>query len=127
MSVTFSKNERLCSQLLIDELFSTGDTFMAFPYSVRFRLYEADQLPSEAQVLIAVSKRRFHHAVDRNRVKRLTRECYRLRKTPLYETLQQHGKTMTISLNYVYDKIMDYGQLSKRMDKVIATLIEKTN
>lgn len=32
------------------------------------------------QLAVVVSKRRFKHAVDRNRVKRLMREAYRLQK-----------------------------------------------
>ena len=126
MSATFSKTERLCSHLLIDELFAAGSTFMVFPYSVRYLVHDADRLPSPAQVLVGVSKRRFHHAVDRNRVKRLTRECYRQRKAILYEALQQHGKTMTFSLNYVGNTIMDHAHLSRRMDKVVETLVAKT-
>lgn len=127
MSATFSKTERLCSQSLINQLFASGSTFMVFPYSVRYCIYDNGHLPSSAQVLVGVSKRRFRHAVDRNRVKRLTRECYRLRKHTLYDVLQQHGKTMTLSLNYVCTYIMDYSQISQRMDKVVETLVRKIN
>ena len=46
----------------------------------------ADHTPG-VQVLISVSKRHFHHAIDRNRVKRQLREAWRLNRDLLMATL----------------------------------------
>ncbi|MBR1792733.1 MAG: ribonuclease P protein component [Bacteroidales bacterium] len=129
MPRTFCKSERLCSQALIDDLFASGQKLMAFPYSIHYKLLPAGSLPMPAQVLITTSKRKFHHAVDRNRVKRLTRECYRLRKDNLYSQLQEQGLSMTISFNYIHTSIMDYATLSHKFDKALrqlSTLIESS-
>ena len=119
---TFHKSERLCSQRLIDELYHTGHRMMVFPYSVTWKCYEKNDLPERAQVLISTSKKKFHFAVDRNHVKRLTRECYRLHKPELYEMLIQHDKTIIISINYIHTQILSYQQLSRKFDKLLVQL-----
>jgi ribonuclease P protein component len=76
-------------------------------------------------VLIATSKKKFHHAVDRNRVKRLTRECYRLHKPQLYEYLNENGLLLVLAINYVHNEIFDYATLMHKFDKLTTTLIDE--
>lgn len=125
MPYTFSKNERLCSQKLLDQLFHSGHRFMVFPYSVHWVVCPADQLPPDVpcQVLIATSKKKFRHAVDRVRVKRLTRECYRLHKPELYQYLQQNNLHILLGINYIHNDIFDYAALYRKFDKIIAKLM----
>ena len=72
------KTERLCSKKAIDALFSGTDSksLSAFPIRVVYRHTEE----AGFRILVSVSKKRFRHAVDRNRVKRQLREAYRLNK-----------------------------------------------
>lgn len=125
MPYTFSKNERLCSQKLLDQLFHSGHRFMVFPYSVHWMVCPASQLPSHVpcQVLVATSKKKFRHAVDRVRVKRLTRECYRLHKPELYQYLQQNNLHILLGINYIHNDIFDYAALYRKFDKIIAKLM----
>ena len=139
--ITFSKSERLCSRKLISQLYAEGHRIMAFPYSVQWRvsselgvrnseLSECGSINSElktpnselCQVLIVAPKRRFHHAVDRNRVKRLTRECWRRVKPQLYDFLSAHGLSLTVALVYVGNEILPYDKLLSRMEKLVAQL-----
>ena len=80
-----------------------------------------------AQVLIATSKKKFHHAVDRNRVKRLTRECYRLHKPTLYQYLDSHDTTIVLALNYIHNEILSYQTLNHKFDRLTSMLIEAVN
>lgn len=73
---TLNKQERLCSRKVIEALFAGGHkSWAAFP----LRLVSMP-VDGGTQMMVSVSKRRFHHAVDRNRVKRLVREAYRRNK-----------------------------------------------
>ena len=124
---TFCKQERLCSQKRIDALFQSGHRIMVFPYSIHWQVCPNGTLPEgvPAQVLIATSKRKFHHAVDRNRVKRLTRECYRLHKPALYQFLTTQNINLILSINYIHTFILDFHTLNHKFDKITDALIEK--
>ena len=77
---TFPKEEHLCRKKLIEELFSKqSSSFGVYPLRI---VWIKATAPTSAppQVLISVSKRTFKRAVDRNRLKRLIREAYRLHK-----------------------------------------------
>lgn len=89
---------------------------MVFPFSVRWSLVK--DLPVPAQVIIVVPKRKLHHAVDRNRTRRLIRECYRLQKQPLYDLLASKGCQLVWSINYVHVDLMPYGKLSTKFAKL---------
>lgn len=120
MSCTFGKGERLCSRRLIEALYADGHRLMAFPYSVQWRV---EPLPVPCQVMIVAPKRKFRHAVDRNRVKRLTRECWRMRKQRLYRHLAERGFGITLALVYVHNEIFDYEPLGRKMDKLVEALV----
>jgi len=121
---SFGKEEHLCSEKLMDDLFRTGQRLMAFPYSVRWKVCPKEVLPEgvRAQVLIATSKRYFHHAVDRNRVKRLTRECYRQHKPELWQVLEEHDVALLLAVNYVHNEIFEYKTLYHKFDKLTKIL-----
>ena len=98
---------------------------MVFPYSLHWQIVPANTLPDKtpAQVLIATSKKKFHHATDRNRVKRLTRECYRLHKPQLYSFLEDNNISLVLSINYVHNEILEFATLMHKFDKLTDTLI----
>lgn len=121
---TFGKQERLCSRKAIDRLYSEGHRLMAFPFSVQWMAVEPGSLPegTRCQVMIVAPKRKLHHAVDRNRLRRLARECYRQRKPVLYDYLERRGLCIVFSMVYVHHELPDYGHLGRKMDKLLASL-----
>lgn len=119
MPYTFGKEERLCSRSLMDKLYADGHRLLAFPFSVQWLAVEGTQ---PCQIMIVAPKRRFRHAVDRNHVRRLTRECWRLRKPDFYTFLQEHNLCIVLSLVYVHNEIMPHDQLGHKMDKLIELL-----
>lgn len=76
------KEERICSDKTIDSLFSDGDSCFKYPLRVVFKPRVEDSV-STSRMLISVPKKRFKHAVDRNRIKRQVREAFRLNKSIL--------------------------------------------
>lgn len=130
MNFAFPKSERLCSRRLIEALYSDGHRLMAFPYSVQWRFVPDGEaggtrghLPQpRCQVLIVAPKRKFRHAVDRNRVKRLTRECWRMRKHIVSQRLEEQGAHISLALVYVHNEILGHEQLGRKMDKLLDAL-----
>ena len=112
----------MVSRALIETLFSGSRSMMAFPVRMVYMTKERQVGDEPLQLLISVPKKFFKLAVDRNRVRRLTRECYRLRKHALYDFLQQHGLTLVFSMVYIHNEIMSYDQLGHKMDKLLAAL-----
>ena len=72
----FPKSGRLRGQKNIQELFKKGSSFYLHP--LRIVVLKASQDAGRHEVLLTVSKREFKKAVDRNRIKRLMKEAYRL-------------------------------------------------
>lgn len=112
------KAERLCGKKAIDALFAGTDSksLSAYPIRIVFRPTEEAGI----RILVSVSKKRFRHAVDRNRVKRQLREAYRLNKHILAST-EQSTPGMDIAFIWLTDK----HQPSDLITRKIIMLLEK--
>lgn len=97
-SYAFPKEEHLCRKKLIEELFGRGSSFGLYPLRLVW-LPAAAPTTAPPQVLVSVSKRSFKRAVDRNRLKRLMREAYRLNK---YRLLEAPGGHSVALLGIIY-------------------------
>ncbi|MDR1274013.1 MAG: ribonuclease P protein component [Odoribacteraceae bacterium] len=113
----FSKKERLYLKNRINALLAGGESFVSYPLRVIFRLSGRADGEAPARVAVSVSKRRFKRAVDRNRVKRLTREAFRLNKHELHDLLPA-GQGADLLLVYVGECIVDYARIEKTMRNV---------
>ena len=138
---SFTKSERIVSQKLIDELFIGGQShsLTAFPLRAVFLL--ADRKPSSqndtdnvvttrplnaidkpaAQLLLSVPKRRFRHAVDRNRVKRQLREAYR-NSRPLLTDHVPADKQVLLAFIWMSDRHFSSAEVAQRV-KLLLTRI----
>lgn len=120
---TLPKSERLYLRDAIRLLFAEGKSFMVFPYRVIYRLVRDDDAQeARAAIMTIAPKRRFRHAVDRNRVKRLTREAYRLHKLPLAEALTQQGQKLQVAFLYCDNQFLTFGQTEERMRQILRRL-----
>ena len=115
---TYSKKEKLCSRKDISRLFENGKTFYSEPFRLLW-LKSEDILPFPAMTGISVGKKSFPKAVDRNRVKRLIRETWRINKHHLYSQLEQINIQLVIMIIYSGDKMPEYGELKERMQETI--------
>jgi ribonuclease P protein component len=115
---TFSKQERLKSRKLIDALFRSGKTFQVFPFRV-FYLWEPPSGIS-VQVGVGASKRNFKRAVDRNRIKRLMREGYRLQKQLLEK--QPGGPSLRVFILYTGKVLPALPQVMEKMAVILTRL-----
>lgn len=74
------------------------------------------------QCIISVSKRRFKKAVDRNKIKRLMRESYRLNKSGLYQFLRQNSLELLVAFQYVGKEELPFEKMCVQMETVLERL-----
>ncbi|WP_044217915.1 ribonuclease P protein component [Chitinophaga pinensis] len=119
---SFNKEERLKSRKLIETLFREGKAFSVFPYRIVYMQVDQPLSKYPVQVGFSASTKRFPHAVDRNRVKRLTRECWRLQKQEFYNTLQQQSRQLLVFFIYTDKKIAPYATLHHKISVILKKL-----
>ena len=76
------------------------------------------------QVLISVPKKRFKHAVDRNRVKRQVREAYRQCKQPLCDAVPE-DQCLLLAFVWIADELMPSATVADRVQKMVKRMTEK--
>ena len=119
------KYERICKENDIQKLFDQGVGFSAYPYRIVYRLYRDESHPVTCRLLVSVSKKRFHHAFKRNRVKRLMREAWRKNKSRLYEICQKDNISVDVALVYTATVIHSYEEMFRKTKKAIDELVKK--
>ncbi|WP_445734606.1 ribonuclease P protein component [Mariniflexile sp.] len=111
MKYTFNKKEKLKSKKLIEQLFAEGKSVSAFPLRLVFLPTNFDE-NVVAKTGVSVSKRHFKRAVDRNRIKRLMREVYRLNKTEYFNNMTTQYAFMIL---YIGKELPTIAQIETRM------------
>ena len=129
MPNSFPKQNKLCGQLRIAQLYKEGKRFTAWPLRVTYMPIADSQQPT--QVLVWASKSLFKKAVQRNRLRRLMREAYRLNQSILQAkpVLQQSGLTaersyspqggLLIAFNYMDKEEQPYPVIEKAITKAL--------
>ena len=128
---TLGKNERLKSRKLIEQLFKEGKVFFISPYRVFYFLTkESGDLKitrrtakTNLQFGVGVSSKIFKRAVDRNSVKRLTREAWRLQKKELQEVLKQRGLYLNVFFVYSASELTDFNTLKPKVGVALKKLL----
>ena len=123
MSYTYSKNEKLKSKKLIEQLFSEGKSVSAFPLRMVYLKTTFDE-NTNIKVGVSVSKRHFKKAVDRNRLKRLLREAYRLNKLTFFNNSSESYALMIL---YISKDGTDFESLNKKMKQLLEAFTNKVS
>jgi ribonuclease P protein component len=120
---TFPKLEHLKSRKQIDELFGSGKSFFVHPVKVYWRLSKpGNEKPAMVTVGVSASKRNFKKAVDRNRVKRLLRESYRLNKQDLLQSCEVKHHDLQAFFIYVDKSQPTFDNLQRQMHTCLKRL-----
>jgi ribonuclease P protein component len=117
MTNSFPKHSKLCGKERIAALYKSGNRFTSWPLRVTWQKIP-DLSPSTgepegaSQILIWAPKSLFKHAVDRNRLRRLMREAYRLNQGIL-------TSNFLIAFNYMDKEVRSYAVIEKAVIKAL--------
>ncbi|MEN8856683.1 MAG: ribonuclease P protein component [Flavobacteriaceae bacterium] len=121
MKRTLGKQERLKSRKLIGKLFEEGTSIKIFPLRmVYLKSDPTSKFPIQAS--FSVPKRNFKKAVDRNQVKRLLREAYRLEKEILYNDLETPYVFM---ITFIDKKKPLFSDVQQKIRELLTLFIQK--
>lgn len=139
---TLNKQQRIKSRKAIEQLFSEGKRFTVNPFRVFYLLQTTANGPGKVstaeinlksarrvlwtianlQFGVGVSAKNFKHAVDRNRVKRVTREAWRLQKNTVEEILQAKQKSLHLFLVYTGKELPVYADVFAKVTVILKKL-----
>ena len=122
---SLGKNERLKHRKLIEQLFKKGRNFTIYPFRV-FYLFP-DNLSYPLQAGFGASIRNFKKAVDRNRIKRVTREAYRSKKNDLSTLLTEKKMALSIFFIYTAKELPNFHEVTEKLDMALQKLITIVN
>ncbi len=125
---TFGKDERLKSRKQIEQLFSEGKKFVATPFRIYFIVNGESSMVNGGNWLqfgVGVSSKNFKKAVDRNRIKRLTKEAWRLQKNELKKKLKVDNKQVNVFFIYTGKGLPDFETIKDKVAVALKKLSDK--
>ena len=113
----FPKSMKLCGDVRIRATQQQGKRYVAWP--LRAHVAPADN--GKTQVLVWAPKSLHKHAVDRNRIRRLMREAYRLNNSALLQA-EAEGKPLHIAIYNMDKQMPEFEQIERAMKKIIGKI-----
>ena len=93
-----------------------------FPIKVLYDFVENVEAPLQAGV--TASSRHFKKAVQRNRVKRLLREAYRLQKPMLQNLLSTQPRSLVLFFIYIGKELPVFAEMHQKMGVILQKLVD---
>jgi len=123
MLLTFKKLEHLKSRKSINLLITEGNAFVVFLIKTRWIIVSEAQEVS-VKCAFSVPKRKFKKAVDRNYIKRIMREAYRLNKENLLTLFNNKDQKLHLLLTFIGDEMLNYKEIESKIILTLQRLIK---
>ena len=125
---TLGKEERLKSRKQIENLFDKGKSFVVAPFRVYFIVNKElpiQKVESGLKFGTGVSAKNFKKAVDRNRIKRLTREAWRLQKNEISKKAKETQRQLNVFFIYTGRELPDFTTVKDKVAIALKKLADK--
>ncbi len=76
---------------------------------------------------VGVSSKNFKKAVDRNRIKRLMREAYRLQKNFLQDLLKEKNLQLALFFIYTGKELPEYKMVNDKIELILQRVAKEIN
>lgn len=123
MNFKYSKKDKLKSKNVIEVLFSEGKAITVFPLRLVYLKTEFED-GSILKTGVSVSKKLHKKAVDRNGIKRLLREAYRLNR-PKY--FNNSSTAYAFMILYISKEKPTFDSLNTQTELLFQKFIKKTS
>ena len=115
----FPKKQKLCSEIVIKEMFSSGKSFTTSAVRLVWKEHNNEVT---IRSIIVVPKKKIRLAVKRNIIRRRMIEAYRLHKIELENILKFKKLQLSIAVIYQREKILPYKTLEKEIKLILERL-----
>ena len=116
----FPKKQKLCSETVIKEMFSSGKSFATSGLRLVWKV-DNNKDGVAVKSIIVVPKKKIRLAVKRNIIRRRLKEAYRLNKIELENMLKNKQLQLSIAVIYQKGKILPY----KTVEEEIKLILER--
>jgi ribonuclease P protein component len=130
---TYKKTDKLKSRKQTQHLFSTGQAINVFPIRLIYTIEPIEgtaanlSLTSVLQAGVGAPSRTFRKAVQRNRVKRLLREAYRLEKPNFISQAALDNKRVNLFFLYTDALVLTQVEIQGKLKEALSILVTKLN
>jgi len=130
---TYQKTDKLKSRKQTQHLFSTGQAINVFPIRLIYTIEPIEAATSNGsftsllQAGVGAPSRTFRKAVQRNRVKRLLREAYRLEKPNFISQATLDNKRINLFFLYTDALVLTQVEIQGKVKEALALLVIKLN